>query len=68
LKQAFQSATNTPWDEVTSRQYITYFINKNFLSFFDRERRETLEKHFVIDYTTIALPGNTKQNVFKVLQ
>lgn len=55
-------------DPDTAEQYIQYFLNKNFLAYFDKEKREALEKAYQVDFQQIyqAIPANSKQNNYKI--
>ena len=58
------------WNDKLNIHYIQYFLNKNFIQFFEKESREGLEKLSVIDfqalYSTISV--NSKQSLTKILQ
>jgi len=62
LKINFKKLGKT-WDEKNSIEYINYFVNKNFFQFFEKgERKDNLEKQYMIDYAAIyaGLPSNSK--------
>ena len=58
------------WNDKLNIHDIQYFLNKNFIQFFEKESREGLEKLSVIDfqalYSTISV--NSKQSLTKILQ
>ena len=37
------------WDDKNSVNYLKFFINKNFFSFFEKDKRDSLEKLFLYD-------------------
>jgi len=55
LKISYKSKVLRDWDETNSMEYIKYYVNRNFLLFFDKEKREALglEKAGVIDFADI---------------
>jgi hypothetical protein len=45
-------------------EYIKYYLNKNFFQFFEKEKIESYEKKYLIDYNNIfnGMPNQFKTN------